>query len=111
VASPPEDLYRRQWALTLLDNVVSKLEQNWTARGKIRLFESLKPFLDDPGTKSTSQSELAGTLGMSVGSLKVVLHRLRREYRDLLIGEIAATLEDPSPANLEEELRELLRSV
>ena len=42
---------------------------------------------------------------MSEATVRVIVHRLRRRYRELLRDEIAQTLTDP--AHVEEELRAL----
>ena len=46
---------------------------------------------------------------MSVGRLKVAVHRLRQRYRELLREEIAQTVEGPD--EVEEEIRELFAAL
>ena len=44
---------------------------------------------------------IAGSLGITEGAVRVAVHRLRRRYGDLLRGEIAATVNDPSEVDEE----------
>ena len=41
----PERLYERKWALTLLDRVLDRLREEYSAGGKAELFELLRPFI------------------------------------------------------------------
>jgi RNA polymerase sigma factor (sigma-70 family) len=104
----PERLYQRRWALTLLDRVVRRLEDEHVRAGKAETFAGLKEFLT-AGQESRPYRRVAEELGMSEGAIKVAAHRLRRRYRELLKEEIAQTVADP--AEIEEELRELFAAV
>jgi hypothetical protein len=48
---------------------------------------------------------LASKLGMTEGSVKVTVHRLRQRFRQLLREEIANTV--ASPGEVDEEMRHL----
>ena len=76
----PERLFEQQWALTLLDQVLARLQAEMTAGGKAALFESMKGHL--AGSRDESYAATAARLGMSEGAVKVAVHRLRRRYRD-----------------------------
>ena len=41
----PEKLFDRRWAMTMLEQVVARLRQEWTQAGKEKLFDRLKTFL------------------------------------------------------------------
>jgi RNA polymerase sigma-70 factor (ECF subfamily) len=98
----PERLFERRWALTLLDQVLAKLQQEYHADGKAELFEALKPALVGGGD---SYALLAARLGRSEGAMKVAAHRLRQSYRALIRREIAETVAD---GDLEDEVLHLL---
>ena len=104
----PERLYTRRWALTLLDRVVRRLEEEHARVGKAETFAGLKEFLT-AGRESRPYRRVAHELGMTEGAIKVAVHRLRRRYRELLKEEIAQTVADP--AEIEEELCELFAAV
>lgn len=100
-----ERIFERRWAMTLLDVVLNRLRDEYTAGGKRALFDQLKVTLT--GERSAiPYAELAPPLGMSEGAVKVAVHRLRKQYRDQLRAEIANTV--ANPGEVDEELRHLI---
>lgn len=90
----PEQLYERQWALTLLDVVLEKLRAEFDAKEKKVEFDVLKQFLaGSPGPNA--YAEAARTMTISEEAAKVAAHRLRKRYRELLRSEIAQTVAEP----------------
>jgi RNA polymerase sigma-70 factor (ECF subfamily) len=100
----PDKAFDREWALALLAKVIERLQKECAADGKGKLFEQLKMFLMAGGGDS-AQSEVAKSLGMEEGAVRVAVHRLRKRYRALLRDEIANTLTDES--QVDEEMRAL----
>ncbi|HXT12620.1 MAG TPA: sigma-70 family RNA polymerase sigma factor [Candidatus Angelobacter sp.] len=99
-----EQSFELRWALALLDEVLRRLEAEFAKDGKTELFEALKPCL--LGERSAQPyAALAAKLGMTEGSVKVAVHRLRQRYRQLLRDEIANTVSKPD--EVEEEMRYL----
>jgi len=99
-----ESLYERRWALTLLEQVLARLREQWSAAGKQNLFNELESELlgeDRAGT----YSQIAAKLGLSEGAVKMAVHRLREQYRELFRQEIAHTVTEPH--EIEEEMRHL----
>jgi RNA polymerase sigma-70 factor (ECF subfamily) len=104
----PETLFERRWALTLLDQVLARLRQEYAGSGKGPLFEQLKGFL--AGEKGPEPyAQLAREFGMTEGAFKVAVHRVRRRYRELLRAEIAQTVD--SPEEVDDELRHLFEAI
>lgn len=101
----PDKLYERQWALTVLEQVLARLQAEFAAEGRQALFDGLKPFLTS-GRGSAGYARVAAELGMTAGAVKVAVHRLRGRYRRLLREEIAQTV--ASPEEIDEEIRYLL---
>jgi RNA polymerase sigma factor (sigma-70 family) len=101
----PERLFERQWAITVLEQVLARLQAELAAEGKQALFEGLKPVLT-AGRGSVGYAQIAGELGMTEGAVKVAVHRLRGRYRKLLQDEIAQTV--ASREEIDEEIRYLL---
>src|SRR6266581_4549069 len=59
-----EMIYERRWALTVLEQVLNRLKDEYVAAGNAALFDALKELLpDEPG--SPSQAEIAARLGMT----------------------------------------------
>ena len=104
----PEREFERQWALTLLDNVVSRLQDEFAAAGKSPQFELLKETLT--GNRATlDYAAIAAALRMSEDAARQAAHRLRKRYRELLRDEVAATVE--SPDEVEDEIGRLLAAL
>jgi RNA polymerase sigma factor (sigma-70 family) len=103
-----DKLYDRRWALTLLDQVITRLQSEQAAAGRSAVFDQLKEFLTSPG-RGTPYAELATRLRLSEGAVKVAIHRLRQRYRELLEEEIAHTVS--TPEEIQEERRHLLSAL
>ncbi len=100
----PEKLYERSWAWTVLDRVRARLREEFYAHDKGVRFELLEKFL--PGEESDLTCAEVGTrLGLSEGTIKAEIHRLRQRYRALLRDEIAQTVQ--SADEVAEEIRHL----
>lgn len=98
-------IYERRWALTLLEQVLTRLEEDYRAAGNETLFAQLKELLADEPDRP-SQAEIAKSLGMTGNAVKQAFHRLRRRYRELLREEIAHTV--AVPGDVEDELRHFI---
>ncbi len=100
----PDKAFDREWALALLNKVINRSQKECEDDGKAKLFEQLKIFLTT-GQGDMAQAEAAKVLGMDEGTVRVVIHRLRKRYRELLRDEIAQTL--ANAAEVDEEMRSL----
>jgi DNA-directed RNA polymerase specialized sigma24 family protein len=103
-AADPQTLYERQWALTVLDRVLNRLQEEFTAAGRAEVFDRLQPFLVGEKCGQT-YAELASSLGSTEGAIKMTVSRMRQRYRNLFREEIAHTV--AAPEELEEEIRYL----
>ena len=103
-----ERLFERQWALTLLDNVLEMIKNEMVRAGKVREFEALRPALLGLATR-TPYSQIAAELGIKEDAARAAAHRLRSRYRKLLSEEVARTVNDPD--EVDAEIRSLLRSL
>ena len=102
----PYIAYQRQWMETLAANAMTTLRDDYAARGLGELFAVLAPFI----TNSSEQSiaTLSARLGRPEGTLKSDISRLRAKCQQLIRNQIAATLDDPTPENIDVELTELM---
>jgi RNA polymerase sigma-70 factor (ECF subfamily) len=96
----PEQVYERRWAVALLDEVLRRLREEYSAEGKAGLFESLNPCLIGERT-AQPYAEMAVKLGVSEGTVKSAVHRMRQRYRQLLREEIAHTVAEPGEVDAE----------
>ncbi len=98
-------IYERRWALTLLEQVLTRLEEDYRIAGNEMLFAQLKELLaDEPDRRS--QADIARSLDMTENAVKQAFHRLRKRYRELLREEIAHTV--AVPGDVEDELRHFI---
>ncbi len=96
----PERAYEERWAMTLLEQVLARMREDYGRAGKARLFEALQDFLWGPDV-AVSYGALATELAMTEGALRVAVHRLREHYRDRLRAEVAHTVSDSSEVDAE----------
>ena len=99
----PDKAFERRWAVTLMAQVLQRLQQECAATGKAELFEELRPFLH--GENEETYDDLARRLQMPKATLKVLVHRYRQRYGELLRQEIAPTVSRPE--EIENEIRDL----
>jgi RNA polymerase sigma factor (sigma-70 family) len=97
-------IFERRWALTVLEQVFARLEEEYGATGKTQLFERFKSLLADEDRQS--QSEIARQFEMNENAVKQAFHRFRQRYREILREEIAHTV--AAPGDVEDELRYLI---
>ena len=100
-----DSVYERRWALTLLEQVLAQLEEEYRVAGNELLFESLNELLAGE-SGAPSQADIAKKLGMTEHAVKQAFYRLRQRYRELLREEIAHTV--AVPADIEDELRHFI---
>lgn len=101
-----EKLFERQWALSVLDQALARLQADFVAEGKPSFFATLKQFLTT-ARQSGGYAAAAVELKMTEAAVKVAVHRLRRRYRQLLRDEVAQTVEGPD--EIDDEISYLLR--
>jgi RNA polymerase sigma factor (sigma-70 family) len=100
----PDKVFDREWALALLERVITRLQEECAADRKEKTFEQLKAMLTADKT-AISYPEAAVALGISEDTARVTVHRLRKRYRQLLRDAITQTLADP--AQVDDEMRAL----
>ncbi len=103
----PEAIFDHEWALAVIARALGAIERDF-ADAKRDQFDTLKPWLMGEAL-SMSQAEAAQRLGVSEGAVKVMIHRLRKRFRDAVRSEISQTLRDPSL--VDEELRHLIAAL
>lgn len=96
----PEWMFTRAWAHELLASVREKMRAAFQATGRGDTFELLLPYLlwdDEPPT----HKELAKKLGSNETATRILIHRLRAKFRELLHQEVACTVLSPSEISSE----------
>ena len=96
----PESLFERGWALTLLDGVLARLEEEYRREGKQAWMEAMRPALtSDRG--ALDYAEMAAKLDVTETAARVAVHRLRQRYRQLIRVEVASTVATPEEVEAE----------
>ena len=103
-ANDPELLFDREWAMETIAGALQTLRDEMTQAGKLKQFDMLKGSLS--AQDELPREQMAATLGMSEGAVKVAVHRLRQRYRNLLRAAIAETVSNE--ADLDDEMRYLV---
>jgi RNA polymerase sigma-70 factor (ECF subfamily) len=99
---PAETLFDREWARTVLAQVHLYLREEHRSKGKLEVYEKLKPFLLDESSMN-NYDDVAAKLKMKPATVAVTVHRLRHRYRELVRAEIARTVADPKEITSEME--------
>jgi RNA polymerase sigma-70 factor (ECF subfamily) len=105
---PADRIYERRWALTLLENTMNRLREEFGQADKSAEFDRLKVFLT-ADKSAIAYADVASNLGTSEGAARVAVHRLRRRFREIFREEVAHTV--ASAEDVDEELHYLLRAL
>ena len=103
-----EQIYERRWALTVLEQVLLRLREEYRSAGNVRFFEQMKKMLMDEPDRP-SQAAMASEFDMTENAVKQAFYRFRQRYQALLREEISHTVAMPS--DIEDELRHLIAVV
>lgn len=99
-------IFEREWALALLDRVFERLQAEFDASGRGELFAVVRGRLT--GATEPGYREVAEQFGMTDTAVKVVVHRLRGRYRELLRDEVLQTVRDAD--DVDDELKRLFQT-
>ena len=104
----PDRLYDRQWALTLLDRTLTRLDAEHQRLGRGEEFAVLSPTLTAE-RGDIRYAALAARLGVNEPAARMAVHRLRKRFREVFREEISQTVADPK--DTEGEIRHLLAAL
>ncbi len=100
----PDRLFDRGWAVTVVENAVSRLRQEYAEARKSELYECLKFQLPSSG-KGESYAQIAARLGKTESAIKSESFRLREQFLHFVRAEIQQTVAGVS--DIDEEIRYL----
>lgn len=103
-----EKLFERRWVLTLLDQVLARLEGELAEAGKSEEFGQFKGSLTG-GATADDYERAASVLGITPAAAKQSAYRLRRRYREIFRAEVARTVADD--ADVDDEINRLLETL
>lgn len=93
-------MFDRRWALTVLDQAMTRLRDECRSNNKGGLLGKVECLLSGERGEA-SYAEVAAELNMSEGAIKMAVLRLRRRYGELIRAEIAQTVTTPEDADEE----------
>jgi hypothetical protein len=109
--SEPEDsasadqLYDRRWANDLLEAARTKLREEYAQNDRSERFNYLESYL--PGSQpALSQADVGLALGLTEGTVKQEVFKVRRRYGELLREAVAQTVAHPD--EVDEEISYLI---
>jgi DNA-directed RNA polymerase specialized sigma24 family protein len=106
VEMPADELFDRQWALTMMERTIGGLKGEFAQAGRAEHFQLLKgTLMADRG--GVDYAGLAGPLAMNEGAVRVAVHRLRKRFRARFREEVERTLAEGE--DVDDELRYLAR--
>jgi len=105
-----ETIFDARWATILLEEVMARLAKEYAAGGKEATLRALEPFLSPSGVQAVpSYEQAADQLQVTIGAVKTLIHRLRKQFAALLREEVARTVSDP--VEVDEEIHSLCEAL
>ena len=103
-AVDPSVSFDKRWALIVVEAASEQLLLKYKEEGKEAIYQALSPCLS--GDLTAGYQEIANSLNISLSSVKVGVHRMRKRYGEMLRAEIAETITPEE--NPDDELRYLI---
>jgi RNA polymerase sigma-70 factor (ECF subfamily) len=105
----PEAAYDRKWAHTLITLCLDRIQAEQATIGQSERFSLMRPLLLDPGGRGTAAGELTTRFGMTPGSIRTAISRLRARFREIVRQEVARLVADAS--EIDDEIAYLFRAM
>jgi RNA polymerase sigma factor (sigma-70 family) len=103
----PEVLFGRSWALSVIMCALKTLRDTECAAGRAKQFAAIEPFLSPDSVNEGIYKVAADELGTNEESVRQIVSRLRKRFRDHLRDQIAGTLQERTEEQINDELMEL----
>jgi DNA-directed RNA polymerase specialized sigma24 family protein len=109
-AVTPEKVFAARWAMALLGEAMNRLRQEYAIGHNVAAFDTLKVFLEvGNGKEPPTYEQAAAALQVSVGAVKTLIHRLRKQYAASVRETIGRTVS--TPAEIDAEIHELCEAL
>ena len=95
----PEAIYERRWALATLETAMARLGRQYEASGKRDLFVKLQAFI--ASAPDGAYGAVAAQLDMTEAAVRVAVHRLRRQFGQVLRATLSETVDEPGDVEAE----------
>jgi RNA polymerase sigma-70 factor (ECF subfamily) len=105
---PPEAVFDRQWATSVIAGVLELLKLSFAAQDRIAWYELFcKEFRLESGEKESTQDELAAEFGVTRDKVRYAQEQARSRFEQLLRVEVRCQV--PQAEDVDREMREILR--
>ncbi len=104
----PDDQFERQWALTLVNSVFSRLRSEFCDAGNAARYEVLSGFILGE-VEESAYAETAESLGLTASAVRSAVLRIRRRFRVMFHETVSQTV--ATPEEVETEMRHLLAAI
>lgn len=104
-----EVTFHSSWRQELLNQSWAALAEAERVQG-IPVYTALRKLVDDPRRRSheiAAQLSQQSSKPITAGNLRVIVHRARKLFADVLIGQVRESLETPTFETIEQELIDL----
>jgi RNA polymerase sigma-70 factor (ECF subfamily) len=101
----PDELYERRWVMTLLEESLERLHSEFIRMGRGHEFACLKEWLTAE-RGGIPYGQIAAALGTTEGAARVMVHRMRKQFRQFFRQTVAETVD--AAGDVEAELRYLV---
>jgi RNA polymerase sigma-70 factor (ECF subfamily) len=105
----PEAAYDRKWAHTLITLCLDRIGAEQAMIGQSERFSLMRPLLLAPGDRGTAAGELTSRFGMTPGSIRTAISRLRARFREIVREEVSRLVADSS--EIDDEIGYLFRAM
>jgi RNA polymerase sigma-70 factor (ECF subfamily) len=100
--------YERRWAMTLLEQAMTRLRSEYEQAGRTKEFEQLKEYLTSE-RGAIPYPAIATMLNVAESGARGAVHRLRKRFRELFRAQIADTVSDASA--VDDEVRHVVAAL
>lgn len=104
----PEKLFYRNWALTVIQQVLCEVENDYRAKGKAPVFDTLKVYLSGESDRGT-YGDAAEALQTTEVNVRTMVKRLRKRFRELMKLQVEQMVD--SSEDVDKEVQFLFQAV
>jgi RNA polymerase sigma-70 factor (ECF subfamily) len=105
-AAPPDEAYRRAWAMEVLKEAMARLKREYQELGRSRRFEAFAAHAAAEGRPSVD--EIAARIGVTPADVSRIVYEARHRLHDLIRDVLRNTVE--TETEVDEEVRDLFGS-
>lgn len=111
VAETADAAFEKAWAWDIFEAARQRLRHEWVGAGQGDFFDAVSPYLEG-NRNSDGLEEIGRRFGLSHENIRVRVHRLKKQFRDVLTVLVVTDLpEDATPEERSGEVRRFLEAL